>query len=132
MRRLLIGAGLLLAGCGGEASSAEKFEGDQRAVAEAVEEIQMAGERRDAEKMCRELLARSLRDKLGEAGSSCDKEVEKAIEDADAFDLEVREVTVTGTTARVQVRGDIGSEQRTDTLELVKEDGRWRLSSING
>jgi hypothetical protein len=130
MRKLLIGAALLLAGCGGEASSAEKFKGDQRDVADAVEEIQTAAERRDAEKLCRELLATSLRDKLGRAGSSCDKEIEKAVKDADVFALEVREVAITGTTARVQVRGEVAGKQQTDTLQMVKEDGRWRLSSV--
>lgn len=130
MRKLLIACGLLLAGCGGEPSSAENFQGEQRAVAAVVEEIQTAGERRDAELMCRELVAQALRDRLGEAGSSCDKEMEKAIDDADGFDISVEKVTVSGTTADVEVKGDVGGKERTTTLEMVKEDGRWRAASF--
>ena len=132
MRKLLIACGLLLAGCGGESSSAENFEGDQRAVADAVEQIQTAGERRDAEGLCRDLVAKALRDKLGDAGSSCDKEMEKAVKDADGFDLTVEKVTVSGTTADVVVSGDVGGKDRTTTLEMVKEDGRWRAASFSG
>ena len=132
MRRFLIAGTLLLAGCGGEGSSAGGFEGEEREVAEAVEEIQTAAERRDPEKLCRDLLAKALRDSVGKAGSSCDKEMDKAIKDADAFDLDVEEVTVTGTTAQVAVRGDAGSKRRSATLRMVKEDGRWRLAALGG
>lgn len=132
MRRLLIVGALLIAGCGGEASSAGNFEGEERAVADAVEEVQTAAQRGDAEKLCRDLLAKSLRDRAGQAGTSCDKEIEKAVDDADSFDLDVRTVTVTGTTARAEVRGEAGEETRSGTIELVKEDGRWRVSSFSG
>ena len=131
MRRLLIACGLLLAGCGGEASSAGEFKGEQRAVAEAVEEIQTAAERRDAEKLCRELLAKELRDRAAESGTSCDKEMEKAVEDADSFDLDVQKIEVSGTTAEVTVSGDAGTERRSATVEMVKEDGRWRAASFS-
>ncbi len=133
MRKLLvIGAALLVAGCGGEASSAEKFKGEEARVAEAVEELQEAGERRDPERVCRDLVSRALRDKLGDAGTSCDKEMEKALRDADAFDLDVEKVTVNGTTAQVEVRGSVGDERKTTTLDMVKEDGRWRAASFGG
>ena len=132
MRRFLIAGTLLLAGCGGAGSSADEFQGEERAVAEAVEEIQTAAERRDGEKMCRDLLARALRDRIGQAGTSCDKEVEKALKDADAHGLDVEDVTVTGTTAKVDVRGDAGTKKRSATLSMVKEDGRWRASSLGG
>jgi hypothetical protein len=131
MRRLVIAGALLLAGCGGEASSAGEFEGEQRAVAEAVEEIQTAAERRDAEKLCRELLAKDLRDKAADAGTSCDKAMEKAVEDADSFDLDVEKVEVSGTTATVTVNGDAGEKRRSATVEMVKEDGRWRAASFS-
>lgn len=131
MRRLVIVSGLLLAGCGGDASSAGEFKGEEAAVAEAVEEIQTAAERRDPEKLCRELLARELRDKAADSGTSCDKEMEKAVEDADSFDLDVEKVEITGTTAEVTVEGDAGEKRRSATVRMVKEDGRWRAASFS-
>jgi 1-aminocyclopropane-1-carboxylate deaminase/D-cysteine desulfhydrase-like pyridoxal-dependent ACC family enzyme len=99
-------------------------------VAEAVEEIQTAAERRDAEKLCRDLIAKALRAEAADGGTSCDKEMEKAVKDADSFDLDVEKVSVSGTTATVTVEGDAGSKRRTATVEMVKEDGRWRVSSF--
>lgn len=128
----LVALTLALAGCGGESSSATRFdEGDERAVAETVEEMQTAGGRNDAAKLCRELIARALREKIASGGTSCDKELEKAIQDADMFELDVRDVTVSGTTARATVRGKTGKDKTTTkTFQFVKEDGRWRASSF--
>lgn len=131
MRRVLITGALLLAGCGGEASSAGDFEGEEKKVAEAVEEIETAASRRDGETLCRDLIARELRAKAAEGGTSCDKEMEKAVKDADSFDLEVEKVSVSGTTATVTVRGDAGRKRRTATVRMVKEDGRWRATSFS-
>jgi dihydroxyacetone kinase len=131
MRRFLIVGALLLAGCGGEASSAGDFEGEQRAVADAVEEIQTAAQRRDGEALCRDLLAKALRDRAAQAGSSCDKEIEKAVEDADSLDLDVEKVSISGTTAQVTVGGDAGEDRRKATIEMVKEEGRWRAASFS-
>jgi hypothetical protein len=123
--------GLAAAGCGAEPSSAGKFDGQEAEVAEAIEEIQTAGERGEAAKLCRDLFAKSLREQVSATGSSCDKEIEKAIEDADAFSLEVTKVRVTGTTATADIRGKAGKKDRTRTFALVKEDGRWRVSSFS-
>ena len=132
MRRFVIAGALVLAGCGGEASSAGDFEGEQRRVADAVEEIQTAAQRRDAEALCRDLLAKSLRDRVAQGGTSCDKEMEKAVEDADALDLDVEKVEISGTTAKVTVAGDAGEDRRSAVLDMVKEDGRWRAASFGG
>jgi hypothetical protein len=126
----LVALTLALAGCGGGSSSATEFEGEERAVADAIEEIQTAAQRRDQAKMCRELVARSLREKIASGGSSCDKEVEKALEDADALELVVRDVNVTGTTAEATVGGEAGDGTKPRTMKLVKEDGRWRAASF--
>jgi hypothetical protein len=131
MRKILIAGAVVLAGCGSEASSAGDFDGEQRAVADAVEEIQTAAQRRDGEVLCRDLLAKALRDRAGAAGSSCDKEIEKAVEDADSLDLDVEKVAITGTKATVTVAGDAGEDRRRATIEMVKEDGRWRAASFS-
>ena len=131
MRRVLIAGALLLAGCGGEASTAGDFEGEEKKVAEAIEEIETAAGRRDAEKLCRDLIARELRDKAAEGGTSCDKEMEKAVKDADSFDLEVEKVSISGTTATVTVEGDAGKKRRSATVRMIKEDGRWRATSFS-
>ncbi len=124
---------LVLAGCGAaqeESSSVEQFKsGDQRAVAQKIEDLQQAGSRRDPEKICSEILAKSLVQELEAAGASCTDEMKKAIEDADDYELDVREVTVSGSTATATVkRGDDGP---TGTMEFTREGGDWRATSLS-
>ncbi len=135
MRRLsaLLPILVLLAGCGQTtASSTEAFEGEERAVAQVVEDLQAAGERRAADDICGEILDRELVDRLREAGSTCVAEMERAIEDADDFELQVRDVTVTGQTARATVERREGGEQGTAVFEFQLVQGVWRASSLAG
>jgi hypothetical protein len=119
---------LVLAGCGQQQSSVDEFQGSEREVAQKVEDLQDAGESGNAEDICSDILSRTLVDQLQAAGTNCSDEMEKAIEDADDFDLDVRDVTVNGNeaTARVQ-RGDDGP---TATFEFAREDGQWRATSL--
>ncbi|MGH2500327.1 MAG: hypothetical protein ACRDPC_25835 [Solirubrobacteraceae bacterium] len=131
MKRLLAAtiALLVLAGCGAaEESSIERFQGPEREVAQKVEDLQEAGEGRKPEDICANILSRTLVDQLEAAGTTCAEEMGRAIDDADDFALDVRDVTVTGeeATARVQ-RGDDGP---TETFEFVREDGQWRATSF--
>lgn len=134
MRRLHLALPLLLAalatGCGASGSSAGDFEGEEANVAEAVESIQSAGEARDAQKLCDELLAKALRDAIAEAGSSCEVELDKSIRDADDFELEVADVTVQGDTATARVLGGEGDGRTERTFEFAREDGDWRATAL--
>jgi len=131
MKRAVIAitAILALAGCGAEQeTSVDRFSGAERDVAQKVEDLQDAGESRKPEDICSEILASTLVDQLEAAGTDCADEMSKAIDDADDFDLEVREITVNGddATARVQ-RGDGGP---TATFEFTRENGQWRATSL--
>jgi uncharacterized protein HemX len=125
-------AALTLAGCGAETeqSSAEKFQGEERAVAQKVEDLQEAGEGRKPEDICSEILASSLVQQLEAAGVDCADEMEKAIDDADDYALDVQEVQVSGSTATATVRR--GDDGPTETMEFTKENGQWRATSLSG
>jgi hypothetical protein len=133
MKRMLVLLGVLaIAGCGAQAdpSSVDKFQGEQRAVAQKVEDLQKAGEGRDPEDICSEILARSLVQQLEAAGVSCADEMKKAIEDADDYELDVQKVTISGSNATVSVRR--GDDGPTETMEFTKESGQWRATSLSG
>jgi hypothetical protein len=125
-------AALALAGCGAEAepSSVEKFQGEERAVAQKVEDLQEAGEGRNPEDICSDILASSLVQQLEAANVKCADEMEKAIDDADDYDLQVQDVTVSGSTATAEVRR--GDDGPTETMEFTKENGQWRATSLSG
>jgi hypothetical protein len=134
MRRRLLPLPLLLAalvaGCGGSTSSSPDFEGEEKAVADQVEKIQSAGESRDAKQLCDDVLAVELRDAIAAAGSSCEVELDKAIRDADDFNLDVEDVTVTGDTAVAKVKTGSGDDADTRDFEFEKEGDAWRATSL--
>jgi len=134
MPRARLAVPLLLAalasGCAGSASSAGEFKGEEKNVAEVVEKLQTAGETGDAETICDEVLSQELRDQIKEAGSTCADELDKAIHDADDFDLEVEDVTIDGDEATAKVRGRDRGEERVREFEFVRERGEWRATSL--
>ena len=133
MKRLVVLLGVLaIAGCGAEAdpSSVEKFQGEQRAVAQKVEDLQEAGEGSKPEDICADILARSLVTQIEAAGLSCTDEMEKAIDDAEDFALDVEKVSVSGSTATATVKQ--GDDGPTQTMEFTKENGQWRATSLSG
>jgi hypothetical protein len=120
----------LAAGCGASTSSAGDFEGEERRVADVVEKLQSAGETGDAAEICNEVLARQLRDEMQAAGANCEQELEKAIKDADDFELEVEDVTISGDSATAKVRGQDQGEERVRDFEFVREGNGWRATSL--
>jgi hypothetical protein len=120
----------LAAGCGASASSAGDFEGEERRVADVVEKLQSAGETGDAAEICNEVLASDLREEMQAADLDCEQELDKAIQDADDFELEVEDVTITGDTATARVRGREGDEETVRTFEFEREGSGWRATSL--
>src|SRR4051812_16753398 len=73
---LALTAAIVLAGCGsGDKSSAGDFQGEQKAVAQTVEDLQTAGRKGDADKICTDLLAASLVQTIRRASGECAKAV---------------------------------------------------------
>jgi hypothetical protein len=133
-RSLLI-AGLVpvaLAGCGaqGSSSSAGKFSGDQKQVAQVVDALSTAGQKSDEKTVCGSLLARALVAKLDAGSSTCLKAVGDQLDSADTFTLKVDSVAVNGSRATAQVTSTISGHDRKRTLAFVREGGGWRISGL--
>jgi len=134
MPRALLAVSVVLAalasGCAGSSSSAGEFEGEERNVAEVVEKLQTAGETGDAAEICDEVLAKAVREQIQEAGSTCEQELEKAIKDADDFELDVEDVRIQGNRATAKVKGRDEDEDRVRDFEFVREGADWRATSL--
>jgi hypothetical protein len=134
MRRLAPAAAALalaISACGSAPEkSASRFQGDEARVAEVVDNLAAAGRAGDAQKICSEILAPRLVTEIKSAGGDCVTEMDRAIEDASDYDLQVRSVKVNGNTATAQVRqGDTGESAM---FSFVKENGQWRASALGG
>jgi len=128
---VIVASLLLLAGCGAQTqqSSVDTFQGEQRAVAQKVADLEDAGQGRDPETICADILAARLVDELEAAGTDCPQEMDKAIDDADDFDLEVLEVDVNGSSATARVRR--GDDGPTETMQFTQERGEWRATALS-
>jgi hypothetical protein len=131
MRRLAVLFVLVFAGCGQTPTSTDDFEGTEKAVAQTIEDLQTAAQNRKPAEICSDILSRALADRLKSEGNDCVEEMEKVSADADDFELEVKDVAVTGTTAKATVqarKGDDADAER--TYSLSREDGDWRLTDL--
>jgi hypothetical protein len=123
----------LVAGCQPSASSTtdvSKFKGDQKAAAQAVVDFQNAAKDGKYNRICSQLLAKALADRLAAHGRGCPAVVHEAIRDSDGIDMKVQSVRVTGPRARAQVKLETGKKDRTATLALVREGGTWRIAGL--
>jgi hypothetical protein len=122
---------LLLAACGQAGDSTGDFEGTQADVAQVVEDLQAAAQDEDPERICRTLLARSYVQQLEERGLACRDAVGAALDDADGFELEVRDVAVQGDRATARVASGTGEAAEQSTVRLVREGDNWRISALD-
>jgi hypothetical protein len=127
---------LALSACGQSSKdSAKDFTGEQKAVAQTVEDLQKAGQKRNADganTICTSLLAPDLVAKIKQASSkACDAVIKDAISDADAFELQVKKVAVNGDQATATVVSQAnGEKDRTDTLTLQRVGNAWKISAL--
>ncbi|HEX4691687.1 MAG TPA: hypothetical protein VH276_13420 [Solirubrobacteraceae bacterium] len=126
---VLVAAALGVAGCtSSTGTTSGQFSGAQGDVAQVVSDLAKDGQRKDAQKICSDILARELVDKLNQAGTSCGQEMDKAIADADDFDLSVQKVTIKGSSATAVVRR--GKDGPTATFRFVREGGKWKATDF--
>lgn len=122
---------LALAGCGvAPRDSAKEFKGDERVVAAVVERLETAARDDDPAVVCTRLLSTSLLAALRKQGTNCRTGVKEAFRDADSLDLTVDDIEIRGTRAIGKVIHRSRSEERTETLELERKGGAWKISSL--
>jgi hypothetical protein len=130
---IAVAAAVLLAGCTAQSSNKDdtsKFSGDQRLVANTVEDFESAASKGDQDKICRDLLDKALVQQYARRGGSCEKAVDGTLKDTDSFDLTVEKVAINGSNATATVKADRGKKDLNQTIELVKQGTGWRISAF--
>jgi hypothetical protein len=113
-----------LSGCGGEEPVTDEVRG-------AVEDFGRASADKDYQRLCDEILAPQLIESVERVGLPCEQALRQGLGDVRAPKVEVRSVVVNRDKALVQVRSSAAGQQPSqDTLEVVRQDGRWRISSL--
>jgi len=124
---------LIAAGCAPQSSSSSKnttkFQGAQKDVAQAVDDLESAANDGDGAKICNDLISSAFRQKLAAHGA-CASVVKEAIKDADSVGMKVDQVRISGDTATARVTYETGKKDRTGTIPLVREGGGWRIDTL--
>jgi hypothetical protein len=126
-------AAVAVAGCASQSTSNDssgKFRGEQRLVANTIEDFESAASKGDQGQICRDLLARPLVIRYTERGGSCEHAVDGALKDTDSFGLTVESVRINGAQASARVTADRGKKDVVRTINLAKEGPGWRISEF--
>lgn len=114
----------LVAGCGGGPS-------DEQRVAATVRAFSHAAGARDYATLCSRILAPSLVSDVSSIGLPCEKALQRALGRVRDPQLSIGAITVTGDRAAVEVHTSAANEKpSTDTLQLVRVHGSWRIASL--
>ncbi len=118
---------IALGGCAAaQNTSAGNFDGKEADVAKVIDDLKSS---RDPEEVCSRLFSDALAKSLAAGGRDSAGEVDAMLRDVSDTDLEVRDVTISGDTARADVRqGDKGGD--TATFELAKSGSSWQVTSL--
>ena len=116
---------LVLAGCGDAGPTPEEQ------VRTTVAEFGRATTSKDYKTMCGRLLAPKLVEDVEQAGLPCERALKQGLDAVRDPRLTIGEVTIKGDNATAEIRTSAaGEEPSKDTLELVKLNGTWKISSL--
>lgn len=127
---VLIAASLAAVGCTSGNGSSADLSGEEQKVADVIDSLAETAQKGDERRICRQILSTELVSKLERgAGGDCNKVVNEALKNVDAFRLSVEDVKLSGdtATARVQTGGD-GEDER--NVELVREGDTWKIAEL--
>jgi len=118
-------AAFALGGCAAAQpnASAGDFEGAESDVAQVIDDLKGS---RDPEEICSRIFADELAKSLAAGSRDCVDEVDAMLRDVGSTDLDVQDVTISGTTARAQVR----QSGKSATFELARGDAGWQITSL--
>ena len=122
----------LLAGCGGASASksAGDFKGDQRAVAQVVDDLSSAASKRDAKKICNDVFTTDLAKRLVRGSDQCKDLVADQLKDADVYKMTIESVQITGARATASVKSQVNGDDKLTTLSFARQGREWRLAGL--
>lgn len=134
-RGILAGVGLMLgivalwALLGGGDDPPKEASGTSKEVANVVTRLERATQRRQFNVLCDDLFTRSARERAG--GKDCVALLRETAKDVRKARIRLLDVEVDGNRARARVRTTSeGQRAVEETIDLVRERGRFRISAL--
>jgi hypothetical protein len=121
----------VLAGCGADTENGGAGPDATTAVRATVAKFGVATRTHDWQTICDALLSETLVNKIEDVGLPCETAVEKGLGDVKNPTLEITDVSIAGARALVSIHTTANGQQASDdALQLVKQDGAWRIASL--
>jgi hypothetical protein len=128
---------LAAAGVGGCASSVSVsgFNGEQRAVAQKVADLETDTIARHQQRVCANDLASALVARLNKARGGCERVIKDQQDEIDpGLEVKVKSVQLSGPasarTATASVKSTFEGKSRISTMLFVKEGAKWKISGL--
>jgi hypothetical protein len=67
---------------------------------------------------------------LKTASGGCKQAIESQLKQNDSFETTVQSVQIDGATATARVKGINGGKKSVQTVTLVREGGKWRITGV--
>ncbi len=120
---------LVVSACGSATVSTSSFKGEDKAVAQAVANLQSNATAGEEQKICAADLAAAIVTRLG-GTKGCETTIKHRLTEVDSFEVTVESVQVTGAKATANVRSIKSGKAWLATLTLVREGGKWKASEL--
>jgi hypothetical protein len=124
---LLVAAALGATACGEDEPS------DEVLVRRALSDLARATAAKDYQRLCDDILAPRLLDQIKSIGLPCEVALRQGLGEVRDPRLVVGRVRVSGGKATAEVRTSARDQEPSrDTVELTKQNGDWKVSSLAG
>jgi hypothetical protein len=121
---------LALAGCGGKAAPKKPVPPEQQ-VRTAIANFQTATQKKDYRRLCTQVLAQELLDKIARANLPCEQALKVGLQNVVNPRIAVRSVEITNNRAVAQVSSSAQNQPALDgTLALIREVKGWKVASL--
>jgi copper chaperone CopZ len=115
--------------------SISAFKGEEHAVAQTISNLQADVTAGDEQKICSNDLASAVVARLNAASGGCKQAIKSQLSELDGFEVAVQSVHLSPsgaipTVATAHVTSIYAGKTRASTLSLVKEGGKWKITSL--
>ncbi len=120
----------VLSACASTASSGS-FKGTEHDVAQTLTNLQADATAGNEQKICADDLSAGVVARLG-GNKGCEAAIKTQLGETDSLELTIESVKLApdGTSATAQTNGVYRGKKRIQTVSLVKEDGKWKVSGL--
>lgn len=120
------------AGCGADSEPTTTAPSQDTLVRAVVAKFGIATQKQDYRQICDDLLSSALVARIEDVGLPCEGALQRGLGDVKSPTLEITDVSINGDKALVSVHTSAaGQKASNDALQLVEENGSWRISSLD-